>query len=115
LELYAKNMGKAPKKFSNSAIKLLIQTYDWPGNVRELQNLVERLSTITKGNIIYPKDISAFSIIKKEIKDIPLREAVDLFEKQYIKEVLDASGGNRKKTAKKLGIHRNTLQKKLAD
>ena len=115
LELYAKNMGKAPKKFSNSAIKLLIQTYDWPGNVRELQNLVERLSTITKGNIIYPKDISAFSIIKKEIKDIPLREAVDLFEKQYIKEMLDAVGGNRKKAAKKLGIHRNTLQKKLAD
>ena len=76
---------------------------------------MERLTTVIKGNIIYPKDISAFSIIKKEIKDIPLKEAVELFEKQYIKGVLDASGGNRKKAAKKLGIHRNTLQKKLSD
>lgn len=110
----AKNTGKPPKKFSNSAIKILLQAYEWPGNVRELQNLVERLSTITKGNIIYPKDITAFSVIKKEIKDMPLKEAVDLFEKQYIREVLEISGGNRQNAAKILGIHRNTLLKKLS-
>ena len=115
LKQYARNSNKSAKRFSNSAVKILMQAYEWPGNVRELQNLVERLSTITKGNVIYPKDISAFSMIKKEIKDMPLREAVDLFEKQYIREVLEASGGNRQNAAKTLGIHRNTLLKKLSD
>jgi two-component system response regulator AtoC len=112
---YAIHSGKSPKKFSNSAIKILTEYYDWPGNVRELQNLVERLSTITKGDIIYPRSISAFNITKKEIKDMPLREAVNLFEKQLIGEALERSGGNRKEAARMLGIHRNTLQNKFSE
>ena len=112
---YAKHSGKSPKRFSNSAIKILTEHYDWPGNVREVQNLVERLSTITKGNTIYPRSISAFNITKKEIKDMPLREAVNLFEKQFIWEALEHSGGNRKEAARMLGIHRNTLQKKFSE
>jgi DNA-binding NtrC family response regulator len=115
LEQYAKQSGKSPKRFSNSAIKILTEYYDWPGNVRELQNLVERLSTITKENIIYPRSISAFNITKKDIKDMPLREAVNLFEKQLIAEALERSGGNRKEAAKMLGIHRNTLQNKFSE
>jgi len=115
LEQHAKHSGKPIKKFSKSAIKILTEHYNWPGNVRELQNLVERLSTVTKGNIIYPRDISAFSITKKEIKNMPLREAVDLFEKQFIGEVLERVNGNRKEAAMMLGIHRNTLLKKLSE
>jgi DNA-binding NtrC family response regulator len=115
LKQYAKNSGKPPKKFSNSALKILTEHYNWPGNVRELQNIVERLSTVIKGNIIYPRDISPFSITKKEITNMPLKEAVNLFEKQFIGEVLERVGGNRKEAAKILGIHRNTLQKKLIE
>jgi len=114
-EQHAKHSGKPPKKFSKSAIKILTEHYNWPGNVRELQNLVERLSTVTKGNIIYPRDISAFSLTKKEIKNMPLREAVDLFEKQFIGEVLERVNGNRKEASRMLGIHRNTLLKKLSE
>ncbi|MFC1867407.1 sigma-54-dependent transcriptional regulator [Thermodesulfobacteriota bacterium] len=113
LESEASNRGKAPKKFSDSAIRILMQNYDWPGNIRELQNLVERLSTIIKGDIIYPKDVIAFNIVKKENMDMTLKEAVDLFEKQHIKEVLEIVGGSRKNAAKILGVHRNTLQKKM--
>ena len=114
-EQHAKHSGKPPKKFSKSAIKILTEHYNWPENVRELQNLVERLSTVTKGNIIYPRDISAFSLTKKEIKNMPLREAVDLFEKQFIGEVLERVNGNRKEASRMLGIHRNTLLKKLSE
>jgi DNA-binding NtrC family response regulator len=110
---YARNSGRSPKRFSKSALKILTDHYAWPGNIRELQNLVERLSTITKGNIIYPRSISTFNVIKKEIKDMPLKEAVDIFEKQLIAEALERSGGSRKEAAKILGIHRNTLQKKF--
>jgi len=113
LRKYAKNSGRSPKRFSKSALKILTDHYSWPGNVRELQNLVERLSTITKGNIIYPRSISVFNVTKKEIKDMPLKEAVDIFEKQLIAEALERSGGSRKEAARILGIHRNTLQKKF--
>ncbi len=105
--------GKSQKKFSKNALNLLMKHYDWPGNVRELQNMVERLCTITKGRIIQPRDISFFAHDKPEMNNIPLREAVNRFEKQYILETLDLTNGNRTKAAALLGIHRNTLQNKL--
>jgi two-component system response regulator AtoC len=115
LEKYARQSGKSPKRFSKSALKFLTDHYDWPGNVRELQNLVERLSTTAKGHTIYPKNLSVFSMTKKEIKNMALKEAVDLFEKQFIEEALARSGGNRLEAAKMLGIHRNTLLNKLSE
>jgi two-component system response regulator AtoC len=115
LEFYSKQNGKPLKKFSQSAAKILTDHYEWPGNVRELQNLVERLATITKGNIIFPKSVSGFSINKKEVKDMPLKEAVNIFEKEFINDVLKKVSGSRKEAARILGIHRNTLQKKLTD
>ncbi len=113
LELYSKSNGKPLKKFSGSAEKILVEHYEWPGNVRELQNLVERLTTITKGNVIFPKSISDFSFNKKEIRDIPLKDAVDIFEKDFINDVLKRVQGSRKDAARILGIHRNTLIKKM--
>ena len=115
LEKHERRTGKAPKKFSNRAIKVLTENYDWPGNVRELQNLVERLFTITKGDTIYPQSVADFSITKKKFKNMQLKEAVDIFEKQFIGEVLGRVGGSKKEASKILGIHRNTLQKKLND
>ena len=115
LDLYSKQNGKPLKKFSQSAEKILTDHYDWPGNVRELQNLVERLATITKGNVIFPKSVSNISIPKKDMKDIPLKEAVDIFEKEFINDVLKRVSGSRKEASRILGIHRNTLQKKLTD
>jgi transcriptional regulator with PAS, ATPase and Fis domain len=74
---------------------------------------VERLFTITKGSVIDLKDISTFKISKSEIKDMPLKEAVNTFEKHYITEVLEGVDGHKKKAAELLGIHRNTLLSKI--
>ena len=46
---------------------------------------------------------------------MPLKEAVDIFEKEFINDVLKRVRGSRKDAARILGIHRNTLQKKLTD
>ncbi|MCJ7595218.1 MAG: sigma-54 dependent transcriptional regulator [Desulfobacterales bacterium] len=108
LELNTRRSGKAPKRFSNKAVKALMD-YDWPGNVRELQNMVERSFTITKDSVIHLKDVTTFNIGKGRIKDMPLKEAVTTFEQQYISEVLESVNGNKKKAATLLGIHRNTL------
>ena len=112
LEMQAKKTGKGPKSFSDKAVKALME-YDWPGNVRELQNLVERLFAVTKDSVIHLKDISAFSMGKREIKDMTLKDSVNLFEKQHIREVLELVDGSRKKAADILGIHRNTLLSKM--
>jgi DNA-binding NtrC family response regulator len=112
LELYAKNLGKSPKKISNKAVKVLTE-YDWPGNVREVQNIVERFTTITKGSIIDLKDIATLDMGKREKKDMTLKEAVSAFEKKFIFEILESVEGNRKKAAERLGIHRNTLIAKM--
>jgi DNA-binding NtrC family response regulator len=112
LELYAKNIGKSPKIFSNEAVKVLTE-YDWPGNVREVQNIVERFTTITKGSIIDLKDIATLDMGKREKKDMTLKEAVSAFENKFIFEILESVDGNRKKAAKRLGIHRNTLIAKM--
>jgi DNA-binding NtrC family response regulator len=114
LDAYAKNVGKSPKKLSESSLNFLVESYDWPGNVRELQNLVERLSTITKGDVIHLKNINGFSVERKEINDIALKDASELFKKQLIKEVLERVGGNRTEAAKILGIHRNTIHKRIS-
>jgi len=114
LDLNAKKTGKPPKTFSKRSINLLTQ-YDWPGNVRELQNLVERLYTITPGNVLDIRDFSGYSLPKRETRDLSLKEAVSEFEKHYIASVMAKVDGSRKKAAEKLHIHRNTLSTKLKE
>jgi two-component system response regulator HydG len=113
LDSNAKRSAKPPKRFSRRAMKALMD-YNWPGNVRELQNMVERSFTITKDPTIRLRNISSLNIAKANIKDMTLKEAVNLFEQQYIQEVLESVEGNKKKAASILGIHRNTLLAKTS-
>ena len=113
IELCAKRSGKPHKRISEKSTEVL-EGYDWPGNVRELQNLVERLFTITEGPVIDFEDISVFNMPKRELKKMTLKKAVKDFEQQYIFDVLDSVGGNRKRAAEILGIHRNTLLTKTS-
>lgn len=116
LDINARNTGKAPKKLSEKSLNFLVEYYDWPGNVRELQNLIERLCTISKSDTLYLNNIDGFGEDredKKEVGDMALKDASELFKRQLIKEVLDRVGGNRTEAAKILGIHRNTIQKRI--
>ncbi len=112
LEVYSKKMGKSPKDFSKRALNALLR-YDWPGNVREIENLIERLSTVTKKPVIQLRDIFSPTRGTEKIKDMKLKDAVSEFEKRYVSEILQSVNGNRKKAAEILGIHRNTLLGKL--
>ena len=114
LEQQTIRTGKPIKKFSGKALDLLTRHYKWPGNVRELQNLVERLFTITRKNVIYPRDLSTLNISESRIEGLPLKEAVSTFEREYISNVLETVNGSRTKASKLLGIHRNTLLSKLS-
>jgi transcriptional regulator with PAS, ATPase and Fis domain len=113
LKLFSKG-DNPPKRFSPEAVNLLMK-YDWPGNVRELENLVQRLATLCNGPTIHLKDIPMFRMARTEIKNMPLRDAVKTFERQYIADILESVSHNRTRAAEILGVHRNTLSAKLDD
>ena len=95
--------------------------YNWPGNVRELRNLIERIA------ILSPNDNEkASDIIKESLKSstednidiekslsIPLKEARENFEKDYLTTQLKKFGGNISQTAKFVGMERSALHRKL--
>lgn len=118
---FNQDLHRAYKGISESAAKILTE-YNWPGNVRELKNVVERIMALydadeiklehlpneMKGSAILP-DISVFKTTSEDKKFVSLEE----LEKEYIKEVLKFTGGNKSKAAKILGIHPTSLFRKL--
>jgi len=109
------------KKFTIKDNNYLLN-YDWPGNVRELRNLIERIAILSPGD----NNEKIITIIKeslsKSIKDnfsitetlsIPLREARESFEKEYLVTQLNKFSGNISKTAKFVGMERSALHRKL--
>lgn len=103
-------------KFSKSALKAL-KAYRWPGNIRELRNLCERLSILLAGRTIEPENLpSEFTAryigSKPASTDFTLPEAglhLDTLEADLINQALSRTKGNRSKSAKLLGISRDTL------
>lgn len=103
-------------KFSKQAFKAL-KAYRWPGNIRELRNLCERLSILLAGRVIEPENLpSEFSTRyisdKPAATDFTLPEAglqLDTLEADLIHQALSRTKGNRSKSAKLLGISRDTL------
>jgi two-component system nitrogen regulation response regulator NtrX len=109
------------KKFKITDNNYLLN-YDWPGNVRELRNLIERIAILAPGN----DNERLMNIIKeslsKSIEDefsvtetltVPLKEARESFEKQYLVSQLKKFSGNISKTAKFIGMERSALHRKL--
>jgi len=109
------------KKFKIKDNNYLLN-YNWPGNVRELRNLIERIAILSPGddnekimNIIkesLSKSIDEdFSV--SETLTVPLKEARESFEKQYLMSQLKKFSGNISKTAKFIGMERSALHRKL--
>ena len=109
------------KKFKIKDDNYLLN-YDWPGNVRELRNLIERIAILSPGN----DEKKILDIIKESLSkssnetfsvaenlSIPLREARENFEKEYLISQIKKFGGNISKTAKFVGMERSALHRKL--
>ena len=109
------------KKFDIDCDNHYLISYEWPGNVRELRNLIERIAILAPDN---KEKIS--NIIKESLKNteneifvtentlsVPLKQARENFEKNYLTTQLKKFSGNISKTAKFVGMERSALHRKL--
>ena len=115
----AKANRKPLQGISESSLALLID-YSWPGNVRELENIIERAVTLARGEKIMPEDLPATvqgSRGDRRVLDDAAERTLPLqkVEWEYIKKILEKTGGNKYQAAQALGIDRKTLYRKLAE
>jgi len=123
-KLYSLASGQPHRKLATDAIATL-QTQDWPGNVRQLRNNIERVmilaggepgSEITAGML--PADVGASppstsGFGGEHLLALPLREAREAFERDYVAAHLSRFGGNISRTAQFVGMERSALHRKI--
>ena len=125
LKRTADAMGLPVRNLSEEALAVL-QSYNWPGNVRQLRNVMEWLIIMaqpgTNGEITseaLPPELidSNITVLRPElssdIMSMPLREARETFEKQYLAAQINRFGGNISKTSNFVGMERSALHRKL--
>jgi two-component system, NtrC family, nitrogen regulation response regulator NtrX len=111
----ARRTGLPEKRLDAGARQALI-AYDWPGNVREVRNLVERTLIMVPGAEIGEADLGLRRTSPEAFWDeasLPLKEARDRFERAYLGRTLAACGGNMSEAARRLGLDRTHLYRKL--
>ncbi len=121
----AESSGIAPREFGEDAVAAL-QAYAWPGNVRQLRNVVEWILIMAPGEAgeLVRADMLPPEIIAEtpdtlrwehgsEVMGMPLREAREIFERQYLAAQVDRFGGNISRTASFVGMERSALHRKL--
>ena len=122
-EGFNKAQGLPLRAVSDEAVALL-QTMNWPGNVRQLKNVIERVLILgaEKGDITaaeVPGEAQAEApdegrvVLSGMLATLPLREARELFEREYLLTQINRFGGNISRTAGFVGMERSALHRKL--
>ena len=116
--------GLAPRRIGDDAVAVL-QAHDWPGNVRELRNNIERLMILAGGDPgtmitadMLPEEIGSNVPLPvnggaEHLMSLPLREAREIFEREYLLAQINRFGGNISRTAEFVGMERSALHRKL--
>ena len=121
----AESAGIPSRELSTDALTAL-QSYEWPGNVRQLRNLMDWLLIMAPGSpadpiraeMLPPEIVQGVPALLNfdpgaDVMTLPLREARDLFETQYLQAQLMRFGGNISRTAGFVGMERSALHRKL--
>lgn len=125
VEQIARQSGIRPRRIGEDAMAIL-QAHSWPGNVRQLRNAIEHMLILARdeqtGEPIaaqkLPIDVSDSlprvpSDTDQHIMALPLREAREMFEKEYLIAQINRFGGNISRTAEFVGMERSALHRKL--
>jgi two-component system nitrogen regulation response regulator NtrX len=118
------SQGLPKRRFGDDAIAVL-QSHDWPGNVRQLRNNVERLLILAGGEAdqvitadMLPPEIGSSVPLPanggaEHLMSLPLRDAREIFEREYLMAQINRFGGNISRTAEFVGMERSALHRKL--
>jgi two-component system nitrogen regulation response regulator NtrX len=125
MEQISQSTGLPQRKIGADAMAVL-QSHDWPGNVRQLRNNVERLMILAGGDSnaiisasMLPQDVGSMVPSMpngnggEQLMGLPLREARELFEREYLLAQISRFGGNISRTAEFVGMERSALHRKL--
>ncbi len=123
LDLFAHEQGLVRRYLSDTCIAAL-QTREWPGNVRQLRNLMEQLLILGgDGELIEADELPGgpapdqgdhgLGSVMSLVASLPLREARELFEREYLVAQINRFGGNISRTANFVGMERSALHRKL--
>ncbi len=115
-----------PARIITNEAMAVLQSYDWPGNIRQLRNTVERLLILSTGEEhdeitaeLLPPDVGAMVPAMpngeggEKLMALPLREARELFEREYLVAQIGRFGGNISRTSEFVGMERSALHRKL--
>jgi Nif-specific regulatory protein len=118
LRTYTSERGLRKLEFSSEAMKAIL-SYDWPGNVRELENAIERAVVMGDGEKIGVADLpigKTDSGLQSGVEvGMTLKEAQDIFKKEFLTKTLAYTHGNRKKAADIMGIQRTYLSRLISE
>lgn len=119
---FNQSQGLPQRSLSEDAIALM-QTMIWPGNVRQLKNLVERVLILGDGTgPIEARELPGEEpngeedgrvVLSSALATLPLREAREAFEREYLLTQINRFGGNISRTANFVGMERSALHRKL--
>jgi len=114
IEKFNKEMGKAIDNVAPQVMNVMLN-YFYPGNIRELRNIVEHAFICSKDNTILPEHLPGELLREGERLNIAVGQtsSLDKLEKEWILRMLDETGWRYAETAKRLGISRTTLWRKV--
>jgi two-component system, NtrC family, nitrogen regulation response regulator NtrX len=125
MEQISQSTGLPKRQIGEDAMAVL-QSHDWPGNVRQLRNNVERLMILAGGDSeavisasMLPQDVGAMvpnlpnGNGGEHLMGLPLRDAREMFEREYLRAQINRFGGNISRTAEFVGMERSALHRKL--
>jgi two-component system nitrogen regulation response regulator NtrX len=125
VEQISRATGLPPRTIGDDAMAVL-QAHDWPGNIRQLRNNVERLMILARGDAsetitaeLLPAEIGEMLPTTpgraggEHLMSMPLRDAREIFEREYLTAQVNRFGGNISRTAEFVGMERSALHRKL--
>ena len=125
VEQISKSTGLPPRQIGDDAMAVL-QAHDWPGNLRQLRNNIERLLILARGDAaeaitadMLPAEIGEMLPTTpgraggEHLMSLPLRDAREIFEREYLTAQVNRFGGNISRTAEFVGMERSALHRKL--
>ena len=115
-----------PRRRIGADAMAVLQSHDWPGNIRQLRNNVERLMILASGEAeaeitadMLPSEVGTLVPATpngaggEKLMSLPLREAREVFEREYLVAQISRFGGNISRTAEFIGMERSALHRKL--